>query len=537
MTRIGFCRSLFALAAAVLALAGAVVWPGCGDSSADSFVAAALGKMDRQEYEAAARLLEQAVRKDPANATAHCNLGVAYAQIARAGPAITALERAGELCPKDPRPHEFLGHIYLRAGKWNEARKAFEQAHQRFLVSPRITTARALVEFQAGEFQLALVYLQKALDLDPNYGPALYDMGFLYTHNPRHRSEAAKYFRRYLQTMEKTEAAANDPRVLIARAFLERGVLGPVAPLKPRAESPASPSAAPTTAASPSPAPSHAAPTTPAVATVSQPPSEPLRAKPPPVAAPARSPVQPLVTQARAALRKDEYEVALVLLKDAVDKDPQNADALWELAQLYQTLSGRTEQAARAFSLFRARFPQDPRVSAMPGAAARAESPAARRAVNNAEAIKLWGKGLELQRKDDMDGAIARYKKALELDKNLHSAWYNLGLAYKSKNDLPAALDAFTRALNLKPDLVGAAFMAAVTYWDLKDKEKAAQQLAKALRIDPGYAPAHFLRGMIYRDGGQSSLARRHLERYLQLAPNGAHAQTAKQWLAALPAS
>jgi tetratricopeptide (TPR) repeat protein len=438
-----------------------------------------------------------------------------------------------------------MGHIYLRAAKWNEARKAFEQAHQRFLVSPRIATSRALVEFQAGEFQLAVTHLRKALEFDPNYAPALYNMAFLYSHNQQQKAEAVKFFRRYLQAVDKADLAADDPHVKAARTFLELGTLTrPPPPKAPRPEPPPAPekpvATAPTPAAPPPPVPAEpvsAAPRSPAPAPAPAPAETPA-AKPEPAV---KTSASALVVSARTALRREDYEGALVLLKEAVEKDPRNADALWELAQLYQKLPDHAEQANKALALFKARFPQDPRLSAPPAAPARpgpssSTTAAAAQKANTVEAMKIWGKGLELQRVQNWDGAIAYYKKALQVDPNLYTAWYNMGLAYKSKNELPAARDAFSRTLELKPDLVGASFMLAVVYSDSKEKEKALQQLKKTLQMDPDYALAHFLAGMIYRDSGQTKLARKHLERYLQLAPNDSHAPDARKWLAALPA-
>jgi tetratricopeptide (TPR) repeat protein len=60
-------------------------------------------------------------------------------------------------------------------------------------------------------------------------------------------------------------------------------------------------------------------------------------------------------------------------------------------------------------------------------------------------------RGLVKQRKGDLDGAIADFSHAIELDPRLADAYQNRGLAKSSKGDSQGAADDYERAKKLKP--------------------------------------------------------------------------------------
>jgi tetratricopeptide (TPR) repeat protein len=59
--------------------------------------------------------------------------------------------------------------------------------------------------------------------------------------------------------------------------------------------------------------------------------------------------------------------------------------------------------------------------------------------------------GLAKQRKGDLDGAIADFSQAIELDPRLADAYQNRGLAKSSKGDSQGSADDYERAKKLKP--------------------------------------------------------------------------------------
>ena len=61
--------------------------------------------------------------------------------------------------------------------------------------------------------------------------------------------------------------------------------------------------------------------------------------------------------------------------------------------------------------------------------------------------------GTALQAKNQLDEAIAEYRKAIELDPKYAPAHYNLGNALRAKNQLDEAIAEYKKAIDLQADL------------------------------------------------------------------------------------
>lgn len=87
--------------------------------------------------------------------------------------------------------------------------------------------------------------------------------------------------------------------------------------------------------------------------------------------------------------------------------------------------------------------------------------------------------------------AIAAYSKILETDKTCDNCYYNLGALYlEVKKDPKKALEQFTRAIEVNPNYVEAYFARGYTYSKLKDKESAKADYNMCLKIQPNYDAA-----------------------------------------------
>jgi tetratricopeptide (TPR) repeat protein len=484
---------------------------GCGGGSGEANIEEGLTKLIKGDYKAAAKKLQIALEKLPDNPTAWCNLGIAQWKLGQTDQAQVSLRKAADLDSNDPTPLEFLGGVLLQMQDLDEARKMLVKAGELSPNSPQIYTALGAVEFHAGQNGMAEAYFKQALAIEPNYPPALYNMGRLYRERMHNTEAAIQYFGKYI------EVGGNDEHVKLARAELERQPSAVVS--------------------------------TPRQSTTEQTKERPTEQQRPAVEQPGPKPADPLVASARRAIEKDNFDEALELLKQATRKTPPDPDALWELAMLYDKALHYPDKAAQTYQKFSQLFPNDPRAAkpprrplppALPNDLNAGSKPVQQKAdiripappkPDPRMARDAFNLGLKLQNAKNWDGAINAYKRAIEFGNASADVFYNLGLACKSRGDLQAAADAFIRALKSNPGMTSASYMLAVVYREQKEREKAIEQLSSLLRAQPNFAEAHCLMGFLYLDNKRPDLARKRFERYLQLAPNGESAKQVREWL------
>jgi tetratricopeptide (TPR) repeat protein len=491
---------------ASLILAGLL--SGCDICSGERDLDVGQTRLAKGDYKGAVTRLEKAVVKLPDNASAWCNLGVAQWKLGQLEQAAASLKKTEELDPADPEPLEFLGQVLTEAGRYDEARAKLGQANALRPDSPRIYTAVGVLEYKAGQDGIAHTYWTQALNIDPNYAPAIYNLARLNRDHLNNKDEADRYFREYLQI------AGNDERAKIARSELE-----------------GKPAAAPSVQQPP------------------QTPPEPRPIEPPRIADSTKpKPIDPLVATARRAISKQQYDEALSLLKQAIKKDAGDADALWELASLYEKNLQLADKANETYRKFKQLFPNDPRSGGRPEprpvvkplpppppppapTPQPAVPPPPPRKADPRAAQEALTRGVKLYNAKDWNGAITQYKHALEFQADSAEIMYNLGLAYEAKGDLAMARETLLQAVKTNPGMVKAGYMLAVVYRELKDYERAIEQLNRVVGIQPNYADAQCLMGFLYIDKGRADLARKRFERYLQLAPNGASAKQVRELL------
>lgn len=205
-------------------------------------VMALLGNVERQlkNPRRAMELIGQALAADPSFAQARYYLGLALLDLGQRDDAIRELERVRQSGAKVADVYLALGSAYSEAGRFEEAADVLSQATQIDSVRPdvRIQLARAyrstgkldqaeqqlkyaaperattllaaqyvefdlhlewgLLRLQQGQHEAAVVAFKKALDLDPDHGPAnrgvaeVYLAQGLYALSSRHASLAEK---------------------------------------------------------------------------------------------------------------------------------------------------------------------------------------------------------------------------------------------------------------------------------------------------------------------------------------------------------
>jgi tetratricopeptide (TPR) repeat protein len=441
------------LVLAVPAAIALLFFSGCGRGG-PAQLEKGLSLLEARDYKAAVVHLEKATAQMPDDASAFCNLGIAQAALGNADAAVAALSRAQQLSGDgDVILLEHLGEALVQAGKWDEARRILAQANSLAPEAPRTLTAMAVVELNGSQTpETAKPFLDQALAKAPDYAPAIYNMGFYHLNVTRDREEALKYFNKYILL------AGDDPHVEKARAILSENT--PVVPGS--------------------------------TATASPPPST-IKADKADTPAPP-SPRQTLdktIELARAAVKKDEPDRALDILRNALKKAPGSADLLWEIAGLYSTHMDLPEKAAETYRIFAKQFPNDPRVRQIPATPVRERS-----------------------------------------DKMAASDAYSLGMKLKQQGDMKASRDQLAAAVKADPTMLKARLQLAIVCREIKDFPASTVQLNEIIKRDPAYADAHYLLGVISIDKGDLLDTRRRFQRYLQLVPADSQAaRDVNNWL------
>lgn len=138
--------------------------------------------------------------------------------------------------------------------------------------------------------------------------------------------------------------------------------------------------------------------------------------------------------------------------------------------------------------------------------------------VDGEETAEAWyERGLLLEDEEEVEPAMAAYRRALELDADLPDAHLNLGRLLHERGDAAAAERHYRLALATRPDDATAAFNLGVALQDLKHLRDAARAYEAALASDPAYADAHFNLAGIYEKLGEPEAAFRHLRTYRTL--------------------
>lgn len=115
---------------------------------------------------------ERAVRLEPKSAAARANLGAIYSALNRNEDAITEYQQAAELTPLTGPLLLNLADAYLKAEHYEEAANTLEQllkSESSAAAQERLGTAL----FRLRRYEDSLAHFRAALDIDPNYFPAL----------------------------------------------------------------------------------------------------------------------------------------------------------------------------------------------------------------------------------------------------------------------------------------------------------------------------------------------------------------------------
>ena len=144
------------------------------------------------------------------------------------------------------------------------------------------------------------------------------------------------------------------------------------------------------------------------------------------------------------------------------------------------------------------------------------------------DAVAHMNLGNAIRGKGDLDGAIKWYKKAIEVDPKYVEAHCNLAETLKDKGQLDEAIACYKKGIELDSTNVTALHGLGAALCDGKEEYDAAIAcFRKALELDPKNAECHVNMGVALGKKGQSEAAIDWFQKAIALDPNYADAQMA----------
>jgi Flp pilus assembly protein TadD len=141
---------------------------------------------------------------------------------------------------------------------------------------------------------------------------------------------------------------------------------------------------------------------------------------------------QSLVDQGKELYKNDQDEQAVDKFKQAINQDPDNAEAHVRLGMSYAALGNKDEGEAeykKSVELFKKKIQNDPK---------------------DGDAFFLLGEAHTFLHQDE--DATRAYRQATKLKPEDEEAWYRLGMAETRLAQYPEAISAFEKALDLDPN-------------------------------------------------------------------------------------
>ena len=119
-----------------------------------------------------------------------------------------------------------------------------------------------------------------------------------------------------------------------------------------------------------------------------------------------------------------------------------------------------------------------------------------------------------------MDTAVNRYEKALDIKPDYADAHNNLAITLQGLDQLDAAVERYKKALAIKPDYAEAHYNLGDTLHKLGQLDASVRSYEKAIAIKPDYAEAHNNLGNTLKRLGQLDAAVRNYKKALDIKPD-----------------
>lgn len=342
---------------------------------------------------------EGASKLDPAAFAPVFNLGCLTLEMNDMQNGIKLLRRAADLDPKDVQALLRIGDWTTRNGRWDLARRMYFEAQKREPQNAAAATGLGRIALLENNLPQAETFFMQALEMGKDYPPALYNLGVLHAQIEGHGQQANEYFRQYLQVAPKgLRAAAAAER--IGGRTVEQTSFQAQAPTQPKmtagilwtqarealdagdredayaktlralelARGGGDPAQTGEILKRALEVFGDRVPVLLEAGEHEMRQGRPQESQALLLRAQALEPANPMVLLdlARASSALEEYDTTVISLRQLVQVEPGNADALWELAGTYGDKLGMTGKGVGAYRDFERLFPSDPRAAEVP---------------------------------------------------------------------------------------------------------------------------------------------------------------------------
>jgi tetratricopeptide (TPR) repeat protein len=131
----------------------------------------------------------------------------------------------------------------------------------------------------------------------------------------------------------------------------------------------------------------------------------------------------------------------------------------------------------------------------------------------------LVNRGIEKAKNGDLDGAIADFNRAAELNPKDDAPYYNRAQARRLKNDTAGAIADYTKAIELGSTNPAAYNNRGNARVETKDREGAIADYTRAIELKPDYARAYYNRAVLKKEKGDKAGADADFKRAQKLDP------------------
>src|SRR4051812_37370145 len=141
-------------------------------------------------------------------------------------------------------------------------------------------------------------------------------------------------------------------------------------------------------------------------------------------------------------------------------------------------------------------------------------------AASDASDGDLVNRGIEKAKDGDLDGAVADFDRAAELNPKDDAPYYNRAQARQLKNDKAGAIADYTKAIELGSTNPAAYNNRGNARAENKDRNGAIADYTRAIELKPDYARAYYNRAMLKKEKGDAAGADADFKRAQKLNPD-----------------